>query len=351
MMARMPPQFDPAAAAPEGSGLFGLSHGPDEARVHVVPVPFDVTASYRKGAARGPEAVLAASRQVDLYDLLFERPYEAGICLLEARPEVVAAQEEATPLAAAVIEQGGAVAGDPRLERALARVNELSAGVNDVVREEVERILAAGRLPAVLGGDHAAPFGALEAAAARFPGLGVLHFDAHLDLRESYEGFAWSHASILRNVSDRLDVARFLHVGIRDLSEDELAHARGSGGRHEVVLDTEWAAARLEGRDLRALVRERLAMLPATVWVTFDVDGLDPALCPSTGTPVPGGLSWHEAMLWLEELARSGRRVVGVDLVEVAPGPASLAGEDSWDAIVGARLLYRLIGCALRSGG
>jgi agmatinase len=116
-----------------------------------------------------------------------------------------------------------------------------------------------------------------------------------------------------------------------------------------VLLDVDWASARLEGKDLRALVREQLSVLPRDVWITFDVDGLDPALCPNTGTPVPGGLSWHESMLWLDELARSGRRVVGLDLVEVSPGPV-LPEADTWDAIVGARLLYRLIGCALRAG-
>lgn len=339
--------FDPAAAAAPDSDLFGLPVDPEGARVHVVPVPFDATASYRKGAARGPAAILAASRQVDLFDLAFGRPYEAGIHLCETAPEVVAAQEEATPLAQRVIDVGGRIEGDAALQRALARVDALGAAVNDAVRARTDGILARGKLPVILGGDHSVPFGAIEAAAAHHPGLGILHFDAHLDLREAYEGFRWSHASILRNVVERVGgVSHVLHVGIRDLCEEELAYANDHPRRHSLLLDTEWAALRLEGRDLRAEVRERIALLPPEVWISFDVDGLDPTLCPSTGTPVPGGLSWHEAMLWLEELARSGRRVVGLDLNEVSPGQTP-AGQDSWDAIVGARLLYRLIGCAL----
>src|SRR5262249_52506961 len=104
--------------------------------------------------------------------------------------------------------------------------------------------------------------------------------------------------------------------------------------------------AKFDAANLRELVKKRLEDLPAKVFVSFDVDGLDPTLCPNTGTPVPGGLTWSEAMLWLEELARSGREVVGLDLNEVNPGDPA-AEVDSWDAIVGARLLYRLIGVAL----
>jgi agmatinase len=209
----------------------------------------------------------------------------------------------------------------------------------------------AGKLVAVLGGDHSVPYGAIQAAAERHPGLGVLHVDAHADLRAAYEGFTWSHASILYNVVTRLEaVERVVQVGIRDLSEAEHALIAGSRGRVSALFDAEWAAARAAQQNLVALVRRTLAPLPERVWISFDVDGLDPALCPNTGTPVPGGFSFGEAMLWLGELARSGRRIVGFDLNEVAPGRERPAGE-GWDEIVGARLLYRLIGFALQSRG
>jgi agmatinase len=342
--------FDPNAAAAPGSGLFGLSDTPEEAAVHVVPVPFDATASYRKGAARGPAAILRASRQIDLFDLVTGKPYEAGIVMLEDDGRVAALNAEASPLADRIIAAGGDLAGASELERDLARVNAIGTAVNAIVYGQTEAILAAGRLPAIVGGDHSVPFGAILAAAERFPSLGVLHFDAHADMRVAYEGFEWSHASILHNIASKIPgVARVVQVGIRDLSEQEHDAIQGSAGRIRTLFDPEWSAARLAGRDLRALAREHLAHLPEHVFVSFDVDGLDPQLCPNTGTPVPGGLSWSEAMLWLEELARSGRRVVGLDLNEVNPGarPNSNQEEDSWDAIIGARLLYRLIGTAL----
>jgi agmatinase len=348
--------FDPDAAAQPGSGIFGLSADPADARVHVLPVPFDATTSYRKGAARGPAAVLQASRQVELFDAAGfgasggtakGRPYLHGICMLEADPRIAKLNDEASAKADRIIAVGGTIGKDKALARDLARVNEIGSELNAIVRAATERILDAGKLPAIVGGDHSAPFGAIEAISARHPGLGVLHFDAHADLREAFEGFTWSHASIMHNVVSRLEgVAVLAQVGIRDLGEREHERILGSKGRIRTLFDAEWARARLEGYNLRELVKKRLEPLPEKVYVSFDVDALDPTLCPSTGTPVPGGLSWHETLLWLEELARSGRKIVGIDLNEVSPGSTS-PEEDSWDAIVGARLLYRLIGTAL----
>ena len=348
-------RFDPGAAAAPDSGIFGLTVGQEAAAVHVVGVPFDATASYRKGAWRGPDAVLRASRQVDLHDLVTGDPWEAGIYMLPPDEELAAWNAEASKLADEIIAAGGDVAGKKRLQANKTRVDALGAQMNERVRKRVDAILAAGKLPAVVGGDHSVAFGAIEAAAAHFAkpdeGIALLHFDAHADLRRAYEGFEWSHASILENVLRKIEgVSQVVQVGIRDLSEEELQRIRGSEGRVRTLFDHEWASARLDGRDLRALIRKHLASLPKHVFVTFDVDGLDPTLCPNTGTPVPGGLSWHEAMLWLEELARSGSTVVGLDVNEVNPGDAGPA-EDSWDAIVGARLLYRLIGFALGTRG
>lgn len=324
--------FDPGAPAAPDSGLFGLGSSAAEAAVHVLPVPFDATASYGKGAALGPAAILRASHQVDLFDPVTGRPYEAGVWMAPSDGTVEAWNAEAT--AAAQRGDGGAVD---------ATMDALNAWVG----ERTEESLAAGKLVATLGGDHSVPFAAIAAHAARYPGMGILHVDAHADLRDAYEGFAWSHASILHNVLTRIDgLGPIVQVGLRDLCEEEFDRIGDAGGALRALFDHEWAAARLAGRDLGALVRRTIEPLPAEVYVTFDVDGLDPALCPNTGTPVPGGLTWHEAMLWLSELVRSGRRIVGLDLCEVAGGPED--EPDRWDAVVGARLLYRMIGFALQ---
>lgn len=340
--------FDPSAAAQPGSGIFGLPSSRDEAGVHVLPVPFDATASYRKGAWRGADAILRASRQVDLFDALTGRPYEAGIWMSETSPAVLELNREASRLADGIIAAGGDLGAAPHLKADLARVNAIGAQLNSLVHSATRASLDENRLAVLIGGDHSTPFGAIQACAERYPGMGVLHFDAHADLRVAYEGFEWSHASIMENVARRLPgVAKLVQVGVRDFSEDEYELSRRSKGRIVTLYDRDWQHARLSGGERTLLVvREHLSRLPHHVYVSFDVDGLDPALCPNTGTPVPGGLAWSDAMLWLEELSRAGKHVVGLDLNEVNPGAAS-DDEDSWDAMVGARLLYRMIGVAL----
>ena len=225
------PTFDPSAAAAPDSGIFGLPEDPEGARVHVIGVPFDATTSFRKGTAAGPAAILAASRQVDLFDLVTGRPYEAGIWMAPLDRRVGEWNDEASRLAQPVIERGGA-GGDPELERAVRAVDAIQEKLNAWVEERAVEILERGKLCALVGGDHSVPFGSIRAHAERFPDLGILHFDAHADLRAAYEGFTWSHASILYNVVTRLEaVERVVQVGIRDLSEAEHALIAGSRGR------------------------------------------------------------------------------------------------------------------------
>lgn len=348
-----PPGFDPNAAAAPDSGVFGLPEDPQGALVHVLGVPFDATTSFRKGTARGPAAIRAASRQVDLFDALNGRPYLAGIWMAPPAPEVARWNEEASRAAEPVIAAGGVgmggVSADGRLRKSAERVDAIQMELNRWVEQRANEILDRGKLCALVGGDHSVPFGAIQAHATRYPGLGILHFDAHADLRPAYEGFTWSHASILRNVAERIGgVAKIVQVGIRDFSEEERGFAAASNGRIQALHDLEWADAKHSGHNLKALVRRTLTALPETVYVSFDVDGLEPALCPNTGTPVPGGFTWNEANLWLDELVRSGRRIVGFDLNEVAPA-AGVDDGSGWDENVGARLLYRLIGFMLRS--
>ncbi|MHC4892357.1 MAG: agmatinase family protein [Planctomycetota bacterium] len=350
--------FDPDAAADPDAGLFGLETSLSEAQAIVIPVGFDATTSYRTGAAAGPEWIRRASHQVDLHDERWGAVWERGIASLDSDPRIAELQARAFPRARRVIDAGGRVAGDPALEADLAAVDAAGSELNAIVEEHTRSALDAGRLPVVIGGDHSIPFGAIAAAADRHPGMGILHVDAHADLRVAFEGFTWSHASILHNVLERCPgVARLLQIGVRDLGAAESQRIASSSDRISTLFDDRWGAARASGDDLGTLVDTALDFLPDEIWITVDVDGLDPALCPNTGTPVPGGLGWNEMMLWLDRIERSGRRVVGVDLVEVSGGPLDGAqlppadAPDPWDAIVGARLAYKLIGCALATRG
>lgn len=338
--------FDPDAASAPGSGIYGLPHTPEEARVVVVPAPFAATTSYGGGAEEGPSAVLRASRQVDLYDRETGRPYESGIAMAPESDRVRRCDREARALAEQVIAVGGDVSGSPALAAALAQVNLLCGEVNDLVYREVSGWLDRGKLVALVGGDHAVPFGCIQAHAERFPGMGVLHLDAHADLRTAYEGFTWSHASIMANVLDHVPgVAKLVQVGVRDLSNEEAARIDGSRGVIATFFDADLADRRFEGEPWSKVAASVVAELPGEVYLSFDIDGLDPTLCPHTGTPVPGGLSFPEVTALVAAVARSGRRIVGMDLVEVVPGPDG----DEWDGNVAARLLYKMIGHALRT--
>lgn len=337
--------FDPGAPA-LGGGIYGLPHSPDEARVVVIPVPWEPTTSYRRGTARGPAAILHASRQVDLFDVQTGRPYEAGIAMLDVDPDIAAWNAEACAAAEPVIAAGGDVAGDADLAARLARVNELSAKLDERVGSIARAWMDKGKIVGVIGGDHSTPLGSILAHAARFPGMGVLHLDAHADLREAYEGFTGSHASIMFNVAERApSVARIVQIGIRDLSEEEQGRIAGSSGRIHALFDVEVARRTFEGEPFAKIAREAIAKLPKHVYLSFDIDGLDPSLCPHTGTPVPGGLSFQEVSALLAYVEESGRTIVGFDLTEVAPGPDG----DEWDGNVGARLLYKMAGFALKS--
>jgi agmatinase len=336
------PAFNPAAPA-TGDGIFGLPHTPEQARVVLIPVPWEPTTSYGRGAAKGPAAILRASRQVDLFDAQTGRPYEDGIALLPVDPDIAGWNAEACAAAEPIIAAGGEVSGDPDLEARLARVNALSRELNNRVAEIAAAWIGRGKIVGVLGGDHSAPFGAIAAHAERYPGMGVLHVDAHADLRVAYEGFTDSHASIMHNVIARLPgVGAIVQVGLRDLSEEEHGAIASSGGRIHALHDAEIHARLFEGEAFGAIARAAIERLPRDVYLTFDIDGLDPSLCPHTGTPVPGGLSFQQAVALLSYVQKSGRRILGFDLNEVAPGPDS----DEWDGNVAARLLYKMVGYA-----
>lgn len=344
----MPP-FDLNAASGPGSGIFGLPFVEREAALVYLPVPWEATVSYGGGTSRGPAAILSASRQVDLFDFDVLRPYEPGLFM---RPESRALREmnrRARPAARRVIAAGASTPGRGALSRALAEVNALGARLNEQIQREAAEILAAGKLLGIVGGDHSSPFGALRAVSARHPSFGILHFDAHFDLRKAYEGFAWSHASIMRNVLENIAaVRRLVPVGIRDFCEEEADYAASQGERVRIFFDGDLARRALSGEAWDRLAQEIAEALPEKVWVSFDIDGLDPSCCPHTGTPVPGGLSFQQANLILEAVVRSGRKIIGFDLSEVSPAPRGLG---DWDANVGARLLYKLSAWTLASQG
>lgn len=338
------PIFDPGAPAGASDGIFGLPHSEEQAALVYLPVPWEATTSYGGGTSKGPAAIFRASLQVDLYDVDVLRPYEPGLFLRKESAQVKAWNKAAKAAAAQV--RRARAAGRPA-PAALRKVTDLGAKLNRFVHEQTRGLFKAGKVPGIIGGDHSVPYGAMRAAEEARPGFGILHFDAHHDTRKAYEGFTWSHASIFHNVlSDMPSMSKLVQVGIRDFSEEERDFCLSAGKRVSVFYDGDVARRLFEGEAFAAIAAEIAAALPQDVWVSFDIDGLDPRYCPGTGTPVPGGLDFRQANHILRTVALSGRRIIGFDLNEVSPSPDS-----EWDANVGARLLYKLSAWTLLSQG
>ena len=340
--------FDPDGVGVDTGTYFGFPFEPEEAELVLISAPWDVTVSYGAGAAYAPDAIIEASTQLDFHDPLAPGQWRRGIATADVD---YALQEQSQRLradAARIIEhlEEGGDPSDESVVRKLRRVNEGCAAMNANIRRQARRWLEAGKLVGLVGGDHSTPYGLLRALGERHEAFGILHIDAHRDLREAYEGFEYSHASVMYNVlRDVPQVTRLVQVAVRDFSEREAQLAE----RSERVVSFEdgaLAAAGFEGVSWGEQCRRIVEALPQLVYVSFDIDGLTPQYCPHTGTPVPGGLTFDEAVYLLSRVVASGRRIVGFDLCEVAPAPS---GEDEWDANVGARMLYKLCLFALSS--
>lgn len=267
---------------------------PADAFFHVIPVPYEKTTSYGKGTARGPAAIISASQQLEAFNGR-SIPGAAGI-----------------HTARAVDCRGTAEAVLPRIAAA------------------VSAVLDCGRIPVVLGGEHTVTLGAVQALWRQRPDFGVVQFDAHADLRDEYEGSPYSHASVMRRVVE-LDVPVF-QIGVRAFCLDEHLFRQK---RKIPRLDA--AAIAAKGVPRRVLP----AGFPKRVFVTFDIDALDPSVMPATGTPVPGGLTWYQAMDLLAGVC-GGRAVIGFDVVEFAP-QHGMHGAD----FAAAQLVYEMMGVAL----
>jgi len=341
--------FDPNAAAAENSGIFGLDCSFEESHLVFLPVPWEATTSYGGGTSKGPKAILEASRQVDLFDGEVTNPYEAGFFLLDESSQVKNWNKKAKQEAQKIIKKGGDIGEDKKLKKSLGEVNSLGEKLNHFVYTETSKLIHQKKCVGIIGGDHSVPFGALKAMAEKYPSFGILHFDAHSDTRIAFEGFSWSHASIMYNVLENIpQVKKLVQVGIRDFCEQEFSYCHQQESRVTSFFDRDLNEAKFNGTPWKETTQKIIASLPQEVWVSFDIDGLDPRFCPNTGTPVPGGLDFNEAVFVVSSLVRSGRKIIGFDLNEVSP---SSDKNDSWDANVGARLLYKLSAWTMASQG
>jgi agmatinase len=332
--------------AAQDGGIFGAMINPNDAALVLIPAPFDLTTSYGRGTMDGPLAISAASVQIDLFDVRWGGVYKAGIALLDEDPQIRRLGIRNAPAAKKVIKalETGRRVDDTR--KALQKVNEATSAVAQRIEKCSSDWLDKGKCVGLVGGDHSCPLGLLKALARRSgkEGFGILHIDAHHDLRDAYEGFIHSHASIMYNVlHDIPEMTKLVSVAIRDFSQAEHSMAAISP-KVVTFYDDEIFRDLAEGRSFKAVVERIVKALPQRVYVSFDIDGLEPANCPYTGTPVPGGLTYQQGVYLIEQLCESGRSIIGFDLCEVAS-----AKHGELDGNIGARILYKLCGALIRS--
>ena len=335
--------FDPGNVSVDNGNIFALPFTVDDASLVIIPVPWEVTVSSGTGAALGPEALRTASLQVDLYDEEMGDVWKYGLYMPPHPLDIYATNICLRKKAKAVID--GLVRGmsHTHFVEEYAEIEQQFDRLYDRLESDVSRYLQSGKIVGVAGGDHSVTLGALRAYARHFESFGILHIDAHADLRKEYEGFVYSHASIMYNACALPQIERIVQVGVRDFCREEADIISGSGGRVQLYTDAALKNALFKGATWESLCAEIIDSLPELVYISFDIDGLDPALCPHTGTPVPGGLSFAEAQFLLRKIIEAGRKIIGFDLVEIA------GAEDSWDGSVGARMLYTLCCASIRS--
>lgn len=338
------PDFDPNAPAAHDAGIFGLPFTEEDAAIIIIPVNWELTVSYGAGTFAGPDAIKQASMQVDLYHHDFPDLWKKGIWMDEFPKHFKALHAGLRKDARSIIEaleEGVEVQEKQKYREMYDRIRRANEDVRTWLANRIEWWKQRGKIVGVVGGDHSIPLGFHHYLSGKTE-YGVLHIDAHLDLREAYEGFKYSHASIFYNALQYPGISKLVSVGIRDYCEEEFLRVNEQPHRIKVFYDRDMRRRMFEGETWKSIVYDIINQLPENVYVSVDIDGLDPKLCPNTGTPVPGGLQYEELMYLLNGLVEKGKKIVGFDLCEVAPG-----SENQWDGNVGARVLYQLCGLAV----
>ncbi len=340
--------FNPNDLGDKNANIYGLPFTTDEAEVVIVPVPWEVTVSYAAGTAKGPQAVFDASFQVDLYDPNIKDAWKIGIAM-DKIPSNIQKKSNGLRKKAetyiGMLEDGKSADKNPTMRKIQTEVNKECKEMNAWVKQRVLHFMDKNKVVALLGGDHSTPLGMMQALAEKHKSFGILQIDAHADLRDAYEGFEFSHASIMFNALKIKQVEKLVQVGIRDYCEAEAQLVEKSKGRIKTFYDRDIKHQQYEGKSWSKVCDDIIKQLPDKIYLSFDIDGLDPKLCPNTGTPVSGGFETEEILFLIQKIVESKKTIIAFDINEIAPG------KDEWDANVGARMLYRIANLVAKSNG
>jgi agmatinase len=335
--------FNPDENGLTHHGIFGLPFGVDESKVVLVPVPWEATVSYKEGTVDGPKAILDASQQIDLYDPINPNGWKEGIAMADIPSNIYFNSKQVREKTSKYLDKYVDNEIDFELQK---QINADCLDLKNYVKGITEKYLKEDKIVGVVGGDHSVALGFLEALAGRHKEFGILQIDAHADLREAYEGLEYSHASIFFNALKIKNIKKLVQVGVRDISPVETELIKKEKDRISTFTDYEIRKSIFEGKSWAKKCDEIIKKLPKEVYISFDIDGLQPNLCPNTGTPVPGGFTIEELVFLFEKIVSAKKKIIGFDLNEVAP---SKDINDQWDGNVGARVLYKLCLLTLKS--
>jgi agmatinase len=339
--------YDPNSIGNPNNNIFGLPSSEENSALIIIPVPWEVTVSYNAGTARCGEAIFKASLQIDLYDSDYPHQWKNGIYMKPVDKKILLKSDylrKEAELYLHYISEGDALESNQFMCKTIREINEGGVYLNDWVYQQTKAQLDNGKLVALLGGDHSTPLGYFKAMAEKYEDFGILQIDAHCDLRKAFEGFNYSHASIMYNALTEINaISRLVQVGIRDYCDEEWEYIKDSNYRVVTYFDKDIKERQFEGESWKSIVQDIVHNLPQHVLISFDIDGLDRKLCPNTGTPVTGGFETEQVFYLFKEVLKSGRKIIGFDLNEVG------VNENEWDQNVGARVLYKLSNLLLHS--
>lgn len=339
--------FNPNVAGNPHNNIFGLPFTEEDAALVLLPVPWEVTISCSAGTARCADHIFKASMHVDIFDPDVPEAWKKGFFMRDINRKVLLKSDylrKEAELYLDYVSRGDDVDKNKFMCKSLKEINEGSELMNKWVYDQTRELLSRNKLVGLLGGDHSTALGYWKAQAEKHGDFGILQLDAHCDLRRSYCSFNYSHSSVMYNALKEIpELKKVVQLGVRDFCEEEWSFLNDNKDRVVTFFDRKIKEELYEGKLWRDIADEIVAQLPDKVHISFDVDGLDPKLCPNAAAPVHGGYELEQVLYLFKRVIQSGRTLIGYDLVEVG------VGEHNTDANVGAHIIWRLSNLLVKS--